>query len=143
MLFSEDIHYRAYGAHIAARDYPAARSDLQACMLNPSIVPTQIAMLLQIIGKTYFFEQNIEQALHYYEMGEQAGVGTLRPYLSTAQFLAEWMKDYERTIAKCDEIIRLATSSPSEKTEDDHGSVYYIAKAEELKQFCYAQKAGK
>jgi hypothetical protein len=55
MRFSEDTNYRAYGAHIAARDYPAARSALEACMATPSIVPTQIAMLLQFVGKTYFF----------------------------------------------------------------------------------------
>ncbi len=141
MRFSWTNYSRAYGIHIVARDYPAARSVLEECITDDAIVPGQKASLLQSIGMTYFLENNLAQSLRYYALGEQAGGGSLRPYLNAAKFFTEWMKDYDSAIAKCDEVIRLATSSPTEKTEDEQSSEYYIAKANELKQLCYEKKA--
>lgn len=110
-------------------------------MAEPSIVLMQKAMLLQFIGKIYFFENNIEESLRYFELGEQVELGELMSYLATANFFTEWLKDYARAIAKCDEIIALATSSPFAETEDNRGSDSYIAIAEKLKQFCLSQQA--
>lgn len=140
MIFSKDPNYRAYGAYTAARNYPAARSALELCLATPTIKPMQKTLLLQFIGKSYFYENNIEQALRYFELSEQAGWASLMPYLSAAKFFTEWLKDYDRAISKCNQIILIATVSPTEKTEDDESSAYYLAKAEELKQFCYTKK---
>jgi hypothetical protein len=143
MRFSEDSNYRDYMERIAADDYSAARAALEACLSTVSISLLQKAFLLQQIGMTYFFENNVDQSLHYYALAEQVDLAALMPRYLSAKFFADKLMDNERAIAKCDEIIRMATASPFEKTEEDLGSDYYISKAEELKQFCYAQKAGK
>jgi hypothetical protein len=142
MSLAEDPNYRNYATHIVVKDYPAARADLEACLINPSIDPLHKSMLLQRIGGVYFLENNVEQSLHYYELGEKSGWASLAPYLSTAKFLAEKLHDYERSIAKCDEIIQLATLSPTKKNADDESSDYYITQANELKTFCLEHKAG-
>lgn len=136
MKLSENQNYLDYMGHYANENYKLARLSINRCIedLNTSPDPIQMSELLGIIGKLFFLEGNLLEALHHYELSEKVDPQSLMPKYLFAKFLVENLKDKHLANQKCDEIISIANSYPFPESEDDYGSSDYIRMATELKE---------
>ncbi|MFZ6747233.1 tetratricopeptide repeat protein [Undibacterium sp. JH2W] len=133
MRISDDPNYTAHMTFLLAKDFVSARNALELVLPTTDGSTPHKAYILQQIGLTYFYEDNVEEALKYYELAESVDPNSLSIRYATATFFAKKMRDAEKTIFKCEEIIRLAKIAPFEESVEDMSSQYYIEKAEELK----------
>jgi tetratricopeptide (TPR) repeat protein len=136
MKRSENANYLEYMDHLARANYAAAREALNRCLNDLRAGPSDPILesdLLHRLGDLFLFEGNVPEALRHYQLSEQADPDSLLPLLFVARSLGEKLGDVPWALAKCDEVIRRATESPTEATEDYHGSEQYIARALELK----------
>jgi tetratricopeptide (TPR) repeat protein len=136
MRLSDNSDYREYMRAYAHEKYEAARIALNKCLNNPQAEICDKAFFLQCLGDIYFLEQNKYQSIRCYQLAETVDPGSLFPRYVFAKFLAYKLGQYDEAIKKCDAILLSATTSPFDKTDEDFGSDYYIAKANELKIFC-------
>jgi len=136
MELSEDLNYINYINQFADRKYESALVALEKCLENASGDHVKKSFILGLIADVYFHDGKIEKCFEYFSMSEVADTESLQPKLFFAKFLANKLKNYDSAVKKCEEIVRLATQSPSVKTDDDFGSDYYISKAEEIRSFC-------
>jgi len=134
--FSENGQYLKYMAAFADGKYEAARTALEECLKDFSETTYQRAFLLQRLGEISFLEGHEDQCISYFQSAEAADATSLQPRHAFAEFLARRLKRFDDAVKKCDEILLNATAFPFEETEEDLGSDYYIARANELKAFC-------
>jgi tetratricopeptide (TPR) repeat protein len=143
MKYSENPRYREFMERKARGDLEGARQSLIACMNElEEAERIQRSDLLQRIGNLCFEQGDAATALDYYDRSESVDPGSLLAPYYYAKFLAEKLKQHERAIAKCDDIIARATASPFQESADDFGSLDYIRMAEELKQKCQDARSG-
>jgi hypothetical protein len=136
MKFSENQNYLEYMDHYAHERYELARLAIYRCIEDLNIAPnsTQMSELLELTGKLFFLEGNVQEALVQYELSEQADPDSLLAKYFFAKFLGENLKDIHWANQKCDEIISIANSYPFPESEDDYGSSDYVRMASELKE---------
>ncbi len=133
MRLSDDPNYAAHMTFLVTDDFASARNALELVLPTTEGSTPHKAYILQQIGLTYFYENNVEEALKYYELAESVDPNSLSIRYATAKFFAGKLRSMEKTIFKCEEIIKIANIAPFEETADDMSSQYYIEKAEELK----------
>jgi len=136
MQFIENKNYLEYMEQLSKENYSSARKSLLTCLDGFDGEDYQKAYLLKLVADTYFLDDKKDKSAEYYVMAEQADELSLQPKLFFAEFMAHKLKDYVNALRKCDEILQIAKGSPTEETDDDFGTDYYISKANELKEFC-------
>ena len=141
MKFSDNAHYVEYMSAYADGRHEVAIKSLEECLEDFRESTYQKAFLLQRLGDIYLQQGSVDRSLGYFALAEEADPESLQPKYAFAEFLARKLKRPDEAIKKCDEILRTATASPFEETDEDFGSDYYIAKASQLRQFCVESKA--
>ena len=132
-------NYRQYMERYAAADYPAARAALVQCIddlhkQSPHADPSQESDFLRRIGDLFFLEGDASAARRQYDLSEQVDPASLLAKYYCAKFLGEKAGDVPAAVAKCDEIVAIATQHPRAESDDDFGTDQYIDKANQLKQ---------
>ena len=142
MKLSENQNYINYMNQRVNLRFAAAVEALTKCLEDFRGDNLTQSFLLKLIADAYFHDGKIEKTFEYYSMSEKADAESLQPKLFFAEFLANKLKNYDKAVNKCDEILRLAKENPLDETHEDFSSVSrYISKAEELRSFCQQQIA--
>jgi tetratricopeptide (TPR) repeat protein len=141
MKLSENSNYQKYMQSLGHDDLLAAVEHLKACLDDlggDEYEASYRAFILQEIGNLMLLRGARAEANHYHREALRTDPSSLLTKLQFAKFLAK-SGDLVTAITQCDEIVRLAESSPFSESEDDFNSEYYSLHAKELKEECLAR----
>lgn len=140
LKLSEIPEYKEYAFSLMEKDYRRAEIALKKCInfAKEENDKEILIFLTQNLGDLYFITGDRKNALSYYKKAELLDEKSVLSKYIFAKFLADKLKDYEKAIEKCNEIIEITIREPWEESEYDFGSKYYLALAYSLQGYCYA-----
>lgn len=121
------------------KDYSKAEQSLDVCieLAKKEDDGNMISYLTQKKGDLIFLMGEREKAIEYYQIAENYLGDALSKYYF-ARFMADSLRDYRKSIAKCQEVIDLVSSEKWVQLEDDLDKSYYLAQCYALHGYLYA-----
>lgn len=140
LKLSEISEYKEYVFNLSKKNYLKAEDALKKCIILAKQENDREALIFftQNLGDLFFLKGDRENALAHYEKAEALDVRSVLSKYFFARFLFEKLKQYERAIGKCNEIIQLASTEIWQDSEYDFSSEHYLALSYSLRGYCYA-----
>lgn len=139
MKFSENANYLEYISAFADNRYELAGESLEKC-LNDVERTFEKSFLLSQLGEIAFLQGYVDRSIGYFESAVEADSMSLQPRYIFAEFLARKLGRLDEAINRCDQIILSAEENPFEESDEEFSSDYYIAKANELRDWCVRER---
>ncbi len=136
MKRSECSSYLKYGKAMAHGKYKKAIT----CLIDyieeskGRLSNDEMLDVIHRLGDCYFNIGKVEVAKLFFEIGVLADQGSLTNKLYYAKFIGKKLMNIDMAIRICDEVIIAAKLNPSERSNGESGTDYYISYARDLKE---------